>query len=672
MTSNVKIQNDNNKAKLLEAFWKLAEFQSTYRLEGVTQINSYLNQLNHTQKESDKQHDDLNYILMRLIRGLASNRKCARLGFSCALTDLLTNNNQIKFEAIVKLADKELNIENQQQQQQQQHILTNEELRNIQIGYAFVYLCLIQSNRESDLVENIDLIIEKLELKRKSTNKIYIKQLYLETLIILIKKFSNNNNKLFEKKILPKIIDELNFGWSTSNDKSPYNTKDSLHLLLACLNTFPKVIEEKTKIEEHWQNKNLLVANENKLYEFISACSESLPKLNTFCVELFTYAIKNFKQNDIETFWNSLIDTRLCLKKDLEKKCLTFNIWLFSIQQLDNNNANLIQTLASKNICSSFINNYIHVNTNLHLIVRQQVAKELIIILKEKEILIKDTSIACELAIKFMNSIENFNELADLISSLTNIFNLNGLNKFYNYLIKHLTAPVQADINDETFVFNKQLWLLNQLSSFSKNQLVCDNRDLLKNILEFLILNIFFSKIDDNTVINDGVIERNLISNKKLSNKIDQHLKEILFKYIGFIITKNDINLNQSVFDLFKLIDGLFSKYKSNTNYKLNEKYIKKFNDYKQLWSKIATLMSKIVSDYSVDKKSNDDDVTLNQTFFMIATFEALRMLDSYQDSLTAIEDLEIAYDKSKVKSNEKNSNKKKKQESITNVEGMF
>lgn len=626
--SKIEIHKDGNKAKLLEAFWKLGEFSGKLRVEGLKQINDHLRQINH-----ETQQDDLNYILMRLIRGLASNRKCARLGFSCALTYIISNYKFISYEDIMKIAEKELVAPDQQQQAASQHILTNEEVRNIHIGNAFVYLCLIQSERKEDLDENAELIVEKLNQKRKSFNKLYIQQFYLETIILLIKKIANE--KLFEKKILPKLIDELKVGWQTATPNQ--NCRDSLQLLLSCSNTYPKVIEKHVNIEEHWQNKNLLVANEERLYEFIRTCSESLPKLHSFCQELFSYALNSCSPKEFDKFWTNYVEQRLCNKKELEKKCLSFNIWLYCIEKCpkDDHDLKIMKVLLSKNVCSSFINNYLHNNTNLHMIV-QQLYKQLVDILRKKEHEAQE-SITCEFAMKFMSLVPNFYELSDMIASFILTMNSNGLKKFYAHLVGHLTSKSEESEVDEDEFKNKQIWLLNQLSAFCKNSALCEaNFDCLKDLLEFFLTNSYFTLNKASKTRSTYLIERKSI-------KLEENLKEILFKYIGFLITKNDLNLNRILFEKYKEVDKIFSNNSISSACKLNDKYSRKFNDYKHLWSRMIKLMDKFLN-----KAKNNEDYLMH-SFFMILAFEAVRMFDSYQDSLNVVEDLEIAFNKSQV-----------------------
>jgi hypothetical protein len=145
-TSNL---NSKINSKMLDAFWKLSEFSSSIRLEGINQLARYFATL-----DPQLNQESYNYVLVRLIRGLASNRKCSRLGFSCALTELLNSNESLKFEYVLELSKKHLNYktvtigdDGMKKKPTNDTLFTKEEIRHMQIGLAFVYLCWIQSNR---------------------------------------------------------------------------------------------------------------------------------------------------------------------------------------------------------------------------------------------------------------------------------------------------------------------------------------------------------------------------------------------------------------------------------------------------------------------------------------------------------------------------------------------
>jgi hypothetical protein len=148
-TNTTNSLNNKTNSKMLEAFWKLSEYNSSIRLEGINQLVRYFSTL-----DSQLNQESYNYVLVRLVRGLASNRKCSRLGFSCALTELLNSNESLKFEYVLELSKKHLNYktasvveEGAKKKPSNDTLFTKEEIRHMQIGLAFVYLCWIQSNR---------------------------------------------------------------------------------------------------------------------------------------------------------------------------------------------------------------------------------------------------------------------------------------------------------------------------------------------------------------------------------------------------------------------------------------------------------------------------------------------------------------------------------------------
>lgn len=208
-------------AKMLEAFWKLSEYNQNTRLDGIQQIVKYFGDLDAT-----KDKENYTYVLNRLVRGLASNRKCSRLGFSCCLTELLNQNESLSFENLIELAKANLKLSNDS-------TLTKEELRHMQIGLVFVYLCWIQSTRfDSNNSQNtLKLILTDLNSFRANPEfKVYIQQLYLQALCLLIK-------RLDKLDLVFNLLDsDLKQNFDLGKDLAVQKIKDNLNILLVCLN----------------------------------------------------------------------------------------------------------------------------------------------------------------------------------------------------------------------------------------------------------------------------------------------------------------------------------------------------------------------------------------------------------------------------------------------------
>lgn len=142
------LTTDENRfpTKIYDAFLKLSQFNPTTRFEGIRQICDFYNQ---NDPKQNRNHND--YILNRLVKGLASNRKCSRLGFSCTLTELFTRFECLTFTSVLEMANKHLKFKDTGKESLK-NTLTKEEIRHMQIGLAFVYVAFIQSSR----LDNID------------------------------------------------------------------------------------------------------------------------------------------------------------------------------------------------------------------------------------------------------------------------------------------------------------------------------------------------------------------------------------------------------------------------------------------------------------------------------------------------------------------------------------
>jgi hypothetical protein len=218
----------NNKLKnykepnLLDAFWKLSEFKQATRIEGSKQLSVYLA---NTTKPEATTTNDLDYILKRLMRGLTSNRKLSRLGYSNALAVILDDNESIKFADVLDIAEAEFKFNDS--------TANKEELRNIYIGYAFLFLCLIKCDKRTvDLNANLERILTRLCAIRNQTTKSYIKQLYTQVLIEIVRK---TNEKAFKKHIMPHVSDEFEQKWSSEDALCLYLRYEFKIKRLSCL-----------------------------------------------------------------------------------------------------------------------------------------------------------------------------------------------------------------------------------------------------------------------------------------------------------------------------------------------------------------------------------------------------------------------------------------------------
>ena len=446
---NPKSQNSKEHAKMLEAFWKLSEFNQNTRLDGIHQIINFFRHINPIANK-----ENYIYVLNRLIKGLASNRKCSRLGFSCCLTELLNLDGPVRvnMHELISLAKSFLSAT------KTDITLTKEEMRHMHIGFVFVYLCWMQSSRLTDKsTETAGLILQAVNdlnsMRKKPDIKFYIQELYLQALILLVKKLENVDQ--FKSLVLSSLSSDFADIWSFNADNvREQNTstiqsfKSNLNLLLACLNKNNELTCKILKEENNLKLKSLFNAkNFDLFYDILSQSSESLPKLQPICLELIEHLVRQdvlfFKQ-----LWSDLINAKLCLKKDQEKKIVCFKLYLFALSLVNVENVQaLFQEIlleSSHNVLQSFSTNYAYKTTKLNRLCRTELARELSEIVKSKETDLADigsSTLAADLCMQVIRYTKNLHDISDLVGSFIMCMNKHSLNQLFRFLINDLLKP---------------------------------------------------------------------------------------------------------------------------------------------------------------------------------------------------------------------------------------
>lgn len=662
--------------KMLNAFWKLSEFNQNTRLDAVQQIAKYFTDL-----DLSKDKENCNYVLNRLIRGLGSNRKCSRIGFSCCLTELINLKDTLHFDYLIDLAKSNLKCTNDS-------TLTKEELRHMQIGLVFVYLCWIQSNRLLTTNEQtLKTIITDLNTYRTNAEfKTYIQQLYLQALIILIKKLNTN----FMHTIFSILDQDLKENWDHSEDTSVQKIKDNLNLLLACLNKNSEVTSEYLK-KNNLKLKSIFSTKKFDLfYDILSQSTESLPNLQPICAELVQYlAVNNsvyFKQ-----FWSDLVDSKLASKRDLEKKCLSFKLFLFSLGFVNSENYKIVfyeSLLASVNVLKMFVLSYANKHANLSELVRDEISKGLIEVVRQKEselASVEEASLGADLIIKILGYVRNYHEISDLVSPLISVLNKQSLNKLFDFMINDFISndleefskidkseQIDYEIQKEELI-SKETWMLNQITNLAKNTSTFGDENLIKKVLSYVSIHSYFdvTGAQKNKKIENFQIGSGLVKNEKMIT----NFRERLIEYIGVILYKNNQSADSKVCSytvIAELVASVKGLIDTQTSVRLTEKLLKKEKDIKELSARVSKMLNDLVGNTTKSNKTLDEaNLNVFQTFFMCISIEFFRMFDSIKNTKQTLDDIEICMQKfndevvninTKPKTNKKK-NKQKKSE---------
>ncbi|KAJ8044184.1 Myb-binding protein 1A [Holothuria leucospilota] len=221
-------------SEFLNAFWSLAENFIEVRLKGGSTLVNILitKQKIHEQSEpSERLSPEVKYALKRLVRGLASQRKSARIGFSSTLTEVLDVIEATKFEDVFDHMQVELEI----------HGSASEE-RGLIFGNIFACHAMIQTQRVAKvgllrvcLLESGDVISNLVKLVHKFEGlKSFLHDICYEAIVDLVKKVPED---IFANHIWQEIKPYFKH-W---NDSKP----NVVALMAVCYQRFPEVVTDK-------------------------------------------------------------------------------------------------------------------------------------------------------------------------------------------------------------------------------------------------------------------------------------------------------------------------------------------------------------------------------------------------------------------------------------------
>ncbi|KAG1666128.1 Myb-binding protein 1A-like protein [Nymphon striatum] len=338
----------NSKTKLLEKFWELAEPDDSVRISGAEDLLVILK--NSQYKDNENKCEELTYTVQRLIRGLSSQRKAARLGFYITLCQILKEFPIISFEETINLINKHLVVKGSKQDQS-----------NLIIGQAFAYGAIIRSGRLSALSgNNIANMLASLLLleKQKSFTKPMITKLIVEL-------FKQIKEKKFKKYLWPKLEESIKDGWENCNS-------ETFMLLLNIHESFPDVID-KSFLKTHWQTGDIFaVSNHSRISKIIIESTAEHPSINPVCFKILHRAMK---QPLFDEFWHNVIDEQLFGSRKEKLGFLGFEIIKEAINTVENpkhldviispnflhllitsaSNSHLFLNSAAKNICEYLV-----------------------------------------------------------------------------------------------------------------------------------------------------------------------------------------------------------------------------------------------------------------------------------------------------------------------------
>lgn len=253
---------------------------------------------------------DIQYTVKRLVQGLASSRKFARVGYSTALCQLLRVNDDVHCKYVLDCIEAKF-------QSQKSGKPSKSEIGNVLLGKVFGLLTLIQSKKlYSDGIDQISMIVQ--QFLNVSKERSYLQQLCIHGIAQII---SQVDHDMFKQHVLPHIESQLAAGWAEC-------TPDRLLLILFSSLYHRRAI--KKFLKEFWLDKNLVSEKTFPLISDVvmrSTCNH--PIVHSAIDRLILY-VKD-KNLDVIKFWKSVCHPLFELKGNTGHKRV---LGLYMFEQL--------------------------------------------------------------------------------------------------------------------------------------------------------------------------------------------------------------------------------------------------------------------------------------------------------------------------------------------------
>ncbi|UJR28959.1 hypothetical protein I4U23_010176 [Adineta vaga] len=307
----------------MDAYWELSDFDIHIRQQGLEKLLESLKTSSTDNEDETNSSSQLEYTMSRLIKGLVSNRKCARIGYAATLGTLASlSDTQMKVPSTDEFIS---SIQNKLTTKKETGV---EDAKNVRIGRVLSYIALAYTEKDNNLSSVLGKIIPDLLLIRTQETRRRLRT-FIDASIIQLAKWSDR--KLFKKGILSRIQELLPTTWQMSDDGSK-----SIFLLISLVNLYPKIFDQEY-FQLHWKTDVLPLGKTNEEQAIIKKCLQSfdneLHLLEQLSKELLIYAIHT---QQLATFWPILVDELSNIGLDSNKGHILLDLITFCFQEHEN------------------------------------------------------------------------------------------------------------------------------------------------------------------------------------------------------------------------------------------------------------------------------------------------------------------------------------------------
>nr|XP_037279972.1 LOW QUALITY PROTEIN: uncharacterized protein LOC119172932 [Rhipicephalus microplus] len=290
----------HKKSRFLDAFYRLADTTLECRVSGAETV---IKELVKSSEESDSS-DKLQYTIERLIKGLPSTRKCARVGFAVTLVEVLRAFPGATAEEVQACILKYLPED------------TKEDKNHVILARGLTLAALVRSGKAVEAAGSVAK--EVLELGTRHGH------LQLMACDIFKELLNQVNEKKFKKKVWPELQEMLSCGWE---DCTPLK----LYVLVQAASRFPSLVDG-AFLQENWGCDSILdKANYAHIVQILQKSTVVHPNVHPVCT-LILQAVASTK--GFKKFWRSLMDECLLTSRRDEHVFLAVQLVKWCLPQL--------------------------------------------------------------------------------------------------------------------------------------------------------------------------------------------------------------------------------------------------------------------------------------------------------------------------------------------------
>nr|CAB3264096.1 myb-binding protein 1A-like protein [Phallusia mammillata] len=462
--------------KFMQVFWDLADNEEAKRIGAIQQLVKNLLEKQDQAEDPSELCPELKYAVGRLVQGLGSNRKCARIGFSAALTTLLKQvpSNLLDAKDVLDLMGEKLQLGN-----------TKSEDREILFGRVFCLLSLIESEKLLEKGGKNAVIVHHVtkEFIRLSRIKTYMHKVAVAGLCELCRKVPE---EVFEKAMWPTLSSCFAGGWETC-------TPDMLQLLLVCHKTNPDSCGKTFLKTNKWtpaKSKKAEIIGPHSfkhLARIVAETTPCQPVVDPFALEVIVTIAKQ-GSDVLGNFWSESLSSTL-LTSSPERKCLAVKLACFSLPLL---NEETLLLVWNKDLLMNLYHALMNKDHHLHRYCKEQLPKEL----SEKM-----SDVSPDVQYKFLFQLwkspggihlDGITH-ASVVSTVVGHLKLPALLKYIKWLKKLFLVGTVGDVGIKEINLDvARTWSSSQLAHLVRMVHLPRNEQWITGIIKFLFLHGYF------------------------------------------------------------------------------------------------------------------------------------------------------------------------------------